>query len=324
MKPRRWDLLRKSGDAAFALMLGILLGCVFALAQFADAATPGTEPRVAGAGTGDATAERPNFASRLSSTVIFLFTEDAGVPLGTAFVIGYPVPGRTGEVVPLIVTAKHVIADRTAVAGRFTGEPGAEPVWVRYDLAALRGSGDLWEHPDEGVDVAVFPTPNFPQVEYILFPVDLVASKERFLQEDVKATDRIMFPSLLTYLPGAYANYPVIRDGSIALIQRESDLLINAISTPGVSGAPVFLWPGPRLKHGSFTVGGTQPLLLGIMQGYVNTWPRVLVEVGPNATVPAFTGNSGIAVAIPSWRLLEILERDDVRRRVLELTAQEK
>lgn len=322
MKKRSWwEFARKSRRAAVVLGFGTLLGSALILSQTGEAAAPATDQKEAGTGAGDVAPVRTDAASVLSSTVIFLFAEEGGAPLGTAFIVGYPVPGKPDKFVPLIVTAKHVLAGRMTVVGRFTGKPGVQPVSVPYDLTALRKSGDLWEHSDEDVDILVFRTPSFPQTEYTPVPLNLVASRELFAQEDVKATDRVVFPSLLTNFPGTNRNYPVVRDGSIALIPEEPVILINAMSIPGASGAPVFLWPGPRLKAGRFAIGGTQPLLLGIMEAYVNSWPQVLVQVEPNASIPVFTANSGIAVAIPSWRLLEILQRDDVGKRILEVTA---
>ena len=61
-----------------------------------------------------------DFASVLASTVIFLFAEGGQIPIGTAFIVGYPVPGKSDAVIPLIVTAKHVIGDRDKVIGRFS------------------------------------------------------------------------------------------------------------------------------------------------------------------------------------------------------------
>jgi len=162
-----------------------------------------------------------DFAIALASTVIFLFAEGGQVPIGTAFIIGYPIPGSSDKVVPLVVTAKHVVGDRNKIIGRFTTKSGTVPVSVLYDLADLRHNGDVWEHPDKGVDLLVFRTSHFEQTEYQPFPVALIASRKIYSEEDVKATDRIIFPCLLVNFMGTARNYPVIRDGSIALIPEE-------------------------------------------------------------------------------------------------------
>jgi len=74
------------------------------------------------------------------------------------------------------------------------------------------------------------------------------------------------------------------------------------------------------LKGGAFTVGGTQPWLLGIMHGFYPALPRELVGIQTSRVVPGFAENSGIAITFPSWRLLEILERDEVAKRIRKLT----
>jgi len=340
MKGRRWRSFRNRSSAALGPTLGVLLGCLCAVPLASGAETRAAEQRAAGMEAGSATPQTTDFASAMSSTVIFLYAKEGGDPLGTAFVVGYPAPGKANAVVPLIVTAKHVIADRALVVARFTGRSGSGPVDVAYDLADLRKSGDLWEHSDEGVDVVVFRTRTFPQMQPAWIPVDLVADREGFLQEDVKATDRVVFPSLLVNFAGTSRNYPVVRDGSIALIPdepipiqymvgskpvstKQSLILINAASAPGSSGAPVFLWPGPRSKHGDIFIDGTRPLLLGIMHGHFSAGPRLLIEIGPNVSVPASEVSSGIAIAFPSWRLREILERNDVKKRIADLAAKE-
>ena len=161
------------------------------------------------------------FVRNIASSVIFLFDEDGEDPIGTAFIIEYPVPGKSGLRVPLVVTAKHVLGDREVVTGRFSTKSGIVPVHVEYPLADFRRQGDVWEHPDEGVDLVIFKTPHLDETVYVPIPVEAIASRETYAEEDVKATDRVIFPCLLTKFMGTTRNYPVIRDGSIALIPDE-------------------------------------------------------------------------------------------------------
>ena len=278
-----------------------------------------------------------DIASSLARTVIFLFEEGGQYPIGTAFIIGYPAPGKPDAVVPLIVTAKHVIGGREKIYGRFSGKRGHSPTPVLYDFEDLRSNGDVWEHTDDGVDILVFRTPHFEEAEYQAFPIALIASREKYLEEDIKPTDRIMFPSLLVNFMGTSRNYPVTRDGSIALIPDESVpleydvgakryrtnqqvVLIDATSIPGASGSPVFLQPELRLKRGTYTLGDYQPWLLGIMHGFYPASPRELTPVHASRIIPGFAENSGIAIVFPSWKLLEILERNEVVERMREVT----
>jgi hypothetical protein len=140
--------------------------------------------------------------SALSSTVVFLLAGSPAVPIGTAFIVGLPLPTEDKRFIPLVDTAKHVIAGRDQVLGRFSTKEGKSTASVQYDLAALRSSKDYWEHPDKGVDIAVFRTPHFEVTNYAPLPLDLVVTKEQFVAEQITQTDRVIFPSLLVNFMG--------------------------------------------------------------------------------------------------------------------------
>lgn len=278
-----------------------------------------------------------DLATVMASTIIFLFaqkgTTSIQVPIGTGFIIGYPVPSQSGKFVPIIVTAKHVLGNYTKIYGRFSPKEGNEPIFIEYDIDAIKKAGDLWEHPDEGVDIIAFRTLNFENAKYIIIDLDSIAKRETFRTEDIKATDRVIFPCLLVNFMGFSQNYPVLRNGTIALIPeeavplkyaignktintRQEIIMIDAISIPGASGSPVFLWPGPRLKNNAFEVGGQKPYLLGIMHGFYTAVPREISEAESTTTKGSFAENSGIAIVFPSWKILEIMELPSVKERM--------
>ena len=139
---------------------------------------------------------------------------------------------------------------------------------------------------------------------------------------------------------GLSRNYPVLKGGTIALMPDEDVplkyevgkkvvstkqrvLLLDAISIPGASGAPVFLWPGPRVKGNSYVLGGGQPFLLGIMHGFYPAWNQLDV-IETTETKRFFKENSGIAIVFPSWKLREILESDKVAKRIGDLMMPKK
>src|SRR5574341_2094971 len=277
-----------------------------------------------------------DIGSMLASAVIFLFAEGLGVPIGTAFIVGSPVPGKEGQFVPLVVTAKHVIGDHARILGRFSTQEGKTPATVPYDLVSLRKAGDLWEHSDPGVDIVVFRTLHLADAKYNVVPLDLVASREIFTSQGIQTTDRIVFPGLLVNFMGLSRNFPVVRNGSIALIPdepvpmkyrvgsrvvetKQEIILIDGTAVPGASGSPVFLWPGPRLQGGAFTVGGTQPYVLGVLHGFYPALPREVMEVNVAKALQMFAENSGVAILFPSWRLREIIDSPAVAARIREL-----
>ena len=279
-----------------------------------------------------------DLATPIDGRVIFLFASGNNVPIGTALIVGYPVPQSPGTFIPLVVTAKRVIGDRSKIIGRYTTKEGKVPAILVYDLDRLRASGDLWEHPDPAVDIAIFRTPHPEVAYYEPFPMDAIASKETYAREDIKTSDRVIFPCLLVSFMGGARNYPVARDGSIALIPEEpvplqylvgsnmvsteqEVVFIDATSIPGASGCPVFLWPGPRLVKGETVMGGSRPWLLGVMHGFYKAAPRELVGSQTKSATPGFAENSGIAVVFPSWRLLEILQGTQLSQRMEQLVA---
>ncbi|MBU2498381.1 MAG: serine protease [Proteobacteria bacterium] len=279
--------------------------------------------------------------STISSTVVFLLAGTPLVPIGTAFIVGYPHPTIQNASIPIVVTAKHVLGGRDRVFGRFSTVEGKSTALVEYDLSKLKTSGDYWEHPDNGVDIAVFRTPHFKATQYAPLPLTIIASKEDFSSEGIQPTDRIIFPSLLVNFMGSERNYPVTRDGTIALIPEEKVplryqsgvsivqteqevILVDAISIPGASGSPIFLWPGPRIKRNAFSIGGTRPLLLGVMHGFYPAVPRELIEIKTSDVRQMYAENSGIAIVFPSWRLREIFEQKNLKKRIDEIVSSSK
>lgn len=271
--------------------------------------------------------------NNLSDSVLFLFSESSGSPIGTAFVIGYPVPNVDNLIIPLIVTAKHVLADFDRVVGRFSMKSGQQPGHILYDLNQARDAGDLWEHPDDGVDIVIFRTLHVLESDYQIINPSLVATREIFESEMIAVTDRVVIPSMLLNFMGETRNFPVFRKGDIALIPTEKVplqykvgsqqiktaqevLFIDAIAIQGASGSPVFLWPGPRLKGRTFTVGGGTPYLLGVVHGFYPSLPREVIEIQSDTAKPFFAENSGIAIVFPATRILEILESDELKSRI--------
>jgi hypothetical protein len=281
----------------------------------------------------------PDVASSLAKTVVFLFHHKDSLPerpppLGTGFIIGYPDPDQPDVYVPLLVTARHNLSGKGKLIVRYSTKAGRRPFHLLCDLEEMKRIGDIWEHDDPGVDITVVRVPHPQESEYEPFPLSLVASAKQFEALDIKATDRVIYPTLLRYFTGESRNYPVMRDGMIALIadepipvrssiddeRRDSNqvvILLDGMSIPGTSGSPVFLSPIPRRRRGNLDLGGTQPWLLGVMHGFALADSRVVVEAG--VTPSQVRENAGIAVVFPSWRILEIVYSDQAQRRLGEI-----
>ena len=116
--------------------------------------------------------------SLLSASVVFLFVGTSDVPIGTGFIVGIPVSSRPHTVVPCIVTAKHVVAGHVTINARFTPKAGKPSPRLNVDLVAHRASGDVWEHPDSGVDIVAFRALHSEDAEYTPIPMDLLVTKQ--------------------------------------------------------------------------------------------------------------------------------------------------
>lgn len=71
----------------------------------------------------------PSLSSILTQTIVFIYEDKTppgspnnvpGRVLGTAFIVGIPLPGHPDQFIPFVVTARHVLADRMTVLVRFT------------------------------------------------------------------------------------------------------------------------------------------------------------------------------------------------------------
>jgi len=192
-----------------------------------------------------------------------------------------------------------------------------------------------------GVDISIFRTPHFDQTKYEAIPGDLISSRDIFKSEDVKQADRVIFPGLLVNFFGGKNNYPILKDGSIALIPQEKVpmqykvgnetinttqevVLINTISIPGLSGSPVFLWHGPRLKNNTYALGCQKPYLLGVMHGFYSALPREVTKIEKTETKYIYQDNSRVAIVFPSWRINETLELPSFKSRMDEIVKSSK
>jgi hypothetical protein len=333
---------RRISRGLFLLVFAFHAYHSLALAEGAEAVTMDKTQRVR-----DAIGE-------ITASVVFIRTAE-GQPSGTAFIVGYPGRNPT-RVIPLLVTARHVVDGQAKILVRFNGTDAGnrqctESSWVLFDLAEARRTGELWTHPDPDVDVAIFRiSPNRGAFRWV--PVAFLASRRVYDKAGIKASDRIVFPSLLPASPGLARDHPVVRDGSIALVPPEGLLLtepdgtakqrdlilINGAANQGSSGAPVYLWDGRRPGNSRGAPGGT-PYVVGLVQGFFSSVPRDVVatdSVTGAPVVPVVTGDkkghpmrltfaedSNIGTVVPSWLILKTLESPQLRERMRSLEAHE-
>jgi hypothetical protein len=157
--------------------------------------------------------------------------------------------------------------------------------------------------------------------------------------------------------PGVSQNYPIFRDGTIALITEEpisitwmlgtrpiktsqTLVFINSILNEGFSGSPVLFWPGVRSTSQGIQFGG-KPWLIGIVHGFFpqrrpvvdgdgdkviinKTQPPVLGQtIPPKQSLIFSQENPGTGIVFPAWQLLDILQSDAAKKRIQKLTDDE-
>lgn len=224
------------------------------------------------------------------------------------------------------VTARHVIQGieskgQTTCVIRMNTHRG-ETVGVEIPLA------NWWFHPDETeVDVAVTIFPRDDAHDFIgVFIENLVEDAHNSIH-DIGIGDEVYLAGLFANRVGKQKNIPIIRVGNIAAMPDPTELiltrmgfieayLIEARSLGGLSGSPVFVNLGIMRKIGgqfrySELPHGTA-FLIGLMHGHYD------VEVaapndGDAARETAERINKGIAIVVPSHKILEVLNQPMVK-----------
>jgi hypothetical protein len=262
---------------------------------------------------------------------VFVGTRDAqGRPRfgGTAFFVSVPYDRVRSLRTTYLITAKHVAealssSRRAAWIIRLNNskEEGSH-------IFEIKSDGYTWRyHPEKvNVDVAIA---NIGFNETI-FDYTCVPS-ERFISSDitnrcgVDVADDVLISGLFSMMSGKSRNLPIVRKGSIAMLPGESvptaigDIsayLIEARSTGGLSGSPVFI-PKP---HGK--LGMTVYWLLGIVHGHWDLPSPAIRDAVEDSVFDTGNVNAGIAIVVPASIIEEILNHQtlkDERARVEEL-----
>jgi hypothetical protein len=280
----------------------------------------------------------------IRKTVVFVgFTDKRGsfVPCGTGFVVA--LMEDQGYSWQTIITAKHVIWSISSpiVHIRLNNHGGEAQI--------IPTPKELWfSHTDERIDVSVCPT-LFSIKEFDVAPFPLMGptpdtdcglNDEIIRRYYIGIGDEVYIPGMFISRPGQRSNLPILRIGTIAAMPEEpieteyglqEAFLLEVRSTDGLSGSPVCIniWgrtlpataPPRRLPHPS--EGRPLFFLAGMILGYNAVHnPIDMVEIAPRsrrgrkphktqlAPVPL---NTGIAVVLPIWRVLEAINQPPLK-----------
>jgi hypothetical protein len=244
-------------------------------------------------------------------------------PLGTAFFVEYPDPRGGSEFgFFYLVTAKHVLKDSD---GKFL-----KSVKIRLNLKDTggfdfldvpvtdEGGTPLWfmDGQDSSDEAAAYPLlPDQTKFDYKAVPIQMFVTNETFAAANVAEGDKVFFVGLLPQFYGVSRNYPVVRNGTVALITDEKiplgnigphRLYVAEISAwPGNSGSPVFLQLG-GLRGGGLSLG-QDIRMLGILLAESNN--VISAKIDENLQFNWGNGqNTGISYILPAADLKMVLD----------------
>jgi Trypsin-like peptidase domain len=255
------------------------------------------------------------------------------MPNGTGFFVLVPNengPGGYGY----LVTAKHVLKDERAaffsgVFIRINDKKGGSE-FQAADLFPNGPNQNLFVHNDPTVDIAVIPAwPDETNFEFRAVPMEMIKTKEEFKRTTIAPGSDVFFAGLFVPHVGDKVNTPIFRFGRVAMlpedrIRWQTDpskapefvelYLLETMSFGGNSGSPVFFSQGADRQPGSIILGPPEITLAGVMSGSFNEpRPGSFIQT-PNAVMPIFAQNVGIAAVSPAHLLREILYSERLKQ----------
>src|SRR5437867_688399 len=264
----------------------------------------------------------PQVPLEVLNCVAFLYPSGGRRPEGTVFFVSIsehdPKPTEPDAFYcTYAVTAAHVIKSlkgKRAVDIRFNRrEKGTRRV--------VTNISDWDTHPS--TDVAVLPRIELPEdVDCVPFPLRVAVNDNVLRENSAGPGEDVFISGLFTQRPGEFRNTPIIRIGSLAALPGEPiqtpydgtwpAYLIEARSTPAMSGCPVFLsLTGIRhIQQGLHaeaapvgrTVISTASHLLGVGHGHYNDIRRN----SPKRMIEKI--NTGIALVVPVERIFDLTD----------------
>ncbi len=232
-------------------------------------------------------------------------------PLGTGFWVG----STPDEM--FLVTNKHVFANRAQVVLRVTPTSGLRSALMLVNLISPAGR-PLWVgHPDSLTDIAAISIDTCPLLTNVQPKIIRIQRSLFSTQAQLIEGDDVFFIGFPLGVRTTENSYPLLRSGAIALkptddflVTASSDTLgkniylLDAYSTGGSSGSPVFLKPGvsrPFFRPNAIDVSETK--FIGIVSGHVLDLQRVVTQ----SETGVAAANAALAIVHPAERVLETI-----------------
>jgi len=219
-----------------------------------------------------------------------------------------------------LVTAKHVVVDSRT--GNFIdsgmlaffnlkdGKFGSRSLdWIKKNFAV-----NWIFNENKDVDIAIIPFGLDPEKDDVkTIPEELFLSTDRLFE--------LYDVFFLSYQPGIYLQKrisPIIRNGTISLINDDKTFYIDAFAFPGNSGSPVFLKPSPiRFDEKGISIGGDQlgGKFIGIIGEYI-PYQEVAISTQTGRPRVIFEENTGLSRVWSVLFIKEILDLDTFKEQL--------
>lgn len=252
----------------------------------------------------------------LKKTVVFLGNIDSE---------GKPQPYATGFLVAVqniyhLVTAAHVVRDIKSgkllddeMLAFFNLKDGRV---TSRSIKQIKGTFEVnWIFHQKGeVDIAMIPFGLVPEKD----DVKVIPDKLFLLPDKLFELYDVFF---LSYQPGFKFQervVPIIRSGTISIINEDKTFHVDASAFPGNSGSPVFLKPMPikfdekGISISPDELGGK---FIGIIGEYI-TYQEAAVSTQTGRTRIIFEENTGLSKVWSVTFIREILESDSFKEQL--------
>lgn len=287
----------------------------------------------------------PRVTEYLLDAIVFVYPDEdearRGEPHGgTGCLVSYPfvTEGYEDKIHLYAVTNSHVVKrDGRSRALRMNKIDG--------EVEVITTPGSAWHHHDDA-DVAAVPLHvDQKAIRLSDIPAEIFLTPEDVAGQFYVDGDDCMFIGRHHGLDGKQRNTPAVRMGSVAIMtpepvdrtdthgRHEESIALEARSLSGFSGSPVFVWQSGQIaapRYGSGLIGSERSLIgkwpivvhgtlesrfafLGITWGHMKG-PNAVVDPGDDEddAEKALTLNSGIMLAVPAWRIKELLDSEEL------------
>ncbi len=217
-----------------------------------------------------------------STTQIQTEDKNGNVFTGTGFFFMLKQDGGDSRV-PLLITNKHVVDGMERGLFRFSeADQNGAPIPGKYlEVNFERDFCKKWiMHPDKDVDLCAFPLLSInkliqtsgKRIFFRSFDNSMLPSINDIEEFDV--AEEILMIGYPNGLWDSANNMPLVRRGITATQYKydyngKKEFVIDAACFPGSSGSPIVMCDLGRYrrKSGSFVLGGSRVMLLGILYG---------------------------------------------------------